>query len=127
MSWIDQINWNDQGLLPVVVQDANNSTVLMHAWMNKEALLKTNESGKAVYWSRSRNKLWMKGESSGHVQWVQSIRLDCDNDTLLLSVKQEGGIACHTGRAHCFYQELIDNEWQTIDAIIKDPKEIYGK
>ena len=127
MDWIKEISWNEQGLIPVVVQDVNTNGVLMQAWMNEEALLKTKETGKAVYWSRSRKKLWMKGESSGHVQFVKSIRLDCDNDSLLLIVNQEGGIACHTGRAHCYYKELVDNEWQIREPILKDPEQIYGK
>ncbi|MEM7027706.1 MAG: phosphoribosyl-AMP cyclohydrolase [Pseudomonadota bacterium] len=126
MDWLDEINWNEQGLIAVIAQD-ENKMVLMQAWMNKEALLKTRETGKAVYWSRSKQRLWMKGESSGHVQWVQSIRLDCDSDSLLLVVKQEGGIACHTGRANCFYKELVEDEWQTKEAIIKDPEKIYGQ
>lgn len=123
--WTEQVNWNEQGLVPVIVQDLANGQVLMHAWMNREALLQTRDTGKAVYWSRSRQQLWTKGESSGHFQLVDSIRMDCDNDTLLLTVKQEGGIACHTGRAHCFFRKLEGSDWQTIEPVLKDPASIY--
>lgn len=126
-NWIDKVNWNEQGLVPVVVQDVASGQVLMHAWMNREALLQTDNSGKAVYWSRSRQQLWTKGESSGHFQQVDSIRMDCDSDTLLLSVRQEGGIACHTGRAHCFFQKLEDGDWQTTEPVLKDPATMYKK
>ncbi len=126
-NWTDKVNWNEQGLVPVVVQDVASGQVLMHAWMNREALQQTHDSGKAVYWSRSRQQLWTKGESSGHFQLVESIRMDCDNDTLLLSVRQEGGIACHTGRAHCFFQKLEDGEWQTTEPVLEDPATIYKK
>ncbi len=125
-NWLNKISWNDQGLIPVIIQDAENKTVLMHAWMNKESLSKTIECGKVVYWSRSRQQLWLKGEQSGNFQEVKSIRLDCDNDTLLLTVKQVGGVACHTGRAHCFYQELVDDEWKVQDDVIKSPESMYG-
>ncbi len=126
-NWTDKVNWNEQGLVPVVVQDVASGQVLMHAWMNREALQQTHDSGKAVYWSRSRQQLWTKGESSGHFQQVESIRMDCDNDTLLLSVRQEGGIACHTGRAHCFFQKLEDEDWQTTEPVLEDPATIYKK
>lgn len=126
-NWTDKVNWNEQGLVPVVVQDVASGQVLMHAWMNREALQQTHDSGKAVYWSRSRQQLWTKGESSGHFQQVESIRMDCDNDTLLLSVRQEGGIACHTGRAHCFFQKLDDGSWQTTEPVLKDPATMYKK
>lgn len=126
-NWTDKVNWNQQGLVPVVVQDVASGQVLMHAWMNREALQQTHKSGKAVYWSRSRQQLWTKGESSGHFQQVESIRMDCDNDTLLLSVRQEGGIACHTGRAHCFFQKLEDGDWQTTEPVLEDPATIYKK
>ena len=124
-NWLDKVKWNEDGLVPVVVQDINSKKVLMHAWMNREALKQTRQAGKAVYWSRSRQQLWMKGESSGHVQYVESIKLDCDCDTLLLTVKQEGGIACHTGREHCFFMTLENDEWKTTEDVIKDPAEIY--
>ncbi|MEQ8288459.1 MAG: phosphoribosyl-AMP cyclohydrolase [Gammaproteobacteria bacterium] len=126
-NWTDKVNWNEQGLVPVVVQDVASGQVLMHAWMNREALQQTYDSGKAVYWSRSRQQLWTKGESSGHFQQVESIRMDCDNDTLLLSVRQEGGIACHTGRAHCFFHKLEDEDWQTTEPVLEDPATIYKK
>ncbi|MEQ8426594.1 MAG: phosphoribosyl-AMP cyclohydrolase [Gammaproteobacteria bacterium] len=126
-NWTDKVNWNEQGLVPVVVQDVASGQVLMHAWMNREALQQTHDSGKAVYWSRSRQQLWTKGESSGHFQQVESIRMDCDNDTLLLSVRQEGSIACHTGRAHCFFQKLEDEDWQTTEPVLEDPATIYKK
>ena len=124
-SWLDKVNWNDNGLVPVVVQESGTRQVLMHAWMNRESLQQTVQGGKAVYWSRSRQSLWTKGESSGHYQIVESIQLDCDYDTLLLTVKQEGGIACHTGRHHCFFMSLEDENWQTTEEILKDPKDIY--
>jgi len=123
--WLDKIKWNDDGLVPVVVQEAGTLQVLMHAWMNRDSLEKTIDSGKATYWSRSRQSLWTKGESSGHYQDVESIQLDCDFDTLLITVKQEGGIACHTGRHHCFFMSLADKEWQTTEDILKNPQDIY--
>jgi len=125
MSWLDQIKWNQDGLAPVITQEFNSKQVLTLAWMNKESLQLTQETGHAVYWSRSRQKIWHKGEQSGNQQLVKSIRLDCDNDAILLEVEQKGGIACHTGRHHCFYQQLNDGEWQTTEAVLKDPKEIY--
>jgi phosphoribosyl-AMP cyclohydrolase len=124
-SWLDKVKWNDDGLVPVVVQESDSRQVLMHAWMNRESLEKTYQTGKAVYWSRSRQSLWTKGESSGHYQLVESIQMDCDCDTLLLTVKQEGGIACHTGRHHCFFMSLEDDNWQTTEDILKNPADIY--
>jgi len=126
-SWLDAIKWNEDGLVPVIAQDAVDGTVLMFAWMNAEALRLTAETGHAVYWSRSRQKLWRKGEESGHQQVVKDMRLDCDNDVLLLRIEQKGGIACHTGRRSCFFQRLDDGEWRTVEAVLKDPSEIYGK
>ena len=125
MDWLDQINWNDSGLVPVITQEFGSKQVLTMAWMNRESLQLTVDTGYAVYWSRSRQKLWQKGEQSGHQQQVKSIRLDCDNDAILLEVIQKGGIACHTGRHHCFYQQLVDGEWQTTESVLKDPKEMY--
>ena len=123
--WLDEVNWNAAGLVPVIVQEAGAHTVLMHAWMNRAALQQTRAGGRAVYWSRKRQTLWQKGETSGHVQHVESIRLDCDGDTLLLTVRQAGGIACHTGRRHCFFRTLKDGQWQTTEAVLKDPAAIY--
>lgn len=125
--WIDQIKWNEQGLLPAIAQDEDDGRILMMAWMNALALQETAETNRAVYWSRSRNKLWRKGEESGHVQQVSEIRLDCDSDVIILMVKQLGGIACHTGRRSCFYRVLKDGEWQSVENVIKDPKDIYHK
>lgn len=122
---LDNITWNSDGLLPAIAQDARSGEVLMMAWMNSDAVEETVKSGKAVYWSRSRQRLWRKGESSGHEQLVQDLRLDCDGDTLLLKVEQKGGIACHTGRQHCFYRRWHGEQWETVDPILKDPKEIY--
>ncbi len=126
MSWLDEINWTD-GLVPVIAQDSESGLVLMFAFMNREALLKTSQIGEAVYWSRSRKKLWHKGEESGHVQKVVEIRLDCDRDVVLLEVQQQGGIACHTGRESCFFEKLVDEHWQVDQPVLKDPKEIYKK
>ncbi len=126
MSWLDEINWTD-GLVPVIAQDSESGLVLMFAFMNREALLKTSQIGEAVYWSRSRKKLWHKGEESGHVQKVVEIRLDCDRDVVLLKVQQQGGIACHTGRESCFFEKLVDEHWQVDQPVLKDPKEIYKK
>jgi len=126
--WLDQLAWNADGLIPAIAQDAETGEVLMMAWMNRQSLALTREEGRAVYWSRSRKALWRKGESSGHVQRVREIRLDCDNDVLLLKVEQIGGIACHTGRRSCFYQRLDSRgQWQAADAVIRDPDAIYGK
>ncbi len=125
--WLDAVRWNSDGLVPVIAQEAGSSTVLMVAWMNREALALTAQQGHAVYWSRSRGKLWHKGEESGHQQKVLEIRLDCDEDVILLTVEQTGGIACHTGRHHCFYRVLRDGEWETVDPVIKSPDAIYQK
>ncbi|MGH8750473.1 MAG: phosphoribosyl-AMP cyclohydrolase [Burkholderiales bacterium] len=124
-AWLNQVNWTHDGLVPVVVQEAGSNKVLMFAWMNRAALQRTVQGGEAVYWSRARKKLWRKGEESGHVQKVREIRLDCDHDVLLLTVEQIGGIACHTGRQHCFFHRLDNGKWVITDAVIKDPKEIY--
>ena len=124
-NWLDKVKWNDDGLVPVVVQEEGSGQVLMHAWMNRESLELTKNTGKATYWSRSRKSLWVKGESSGHYQIVKSIQLDCDCDTLLISVVQQGGIACHTGRHHCFLLDLDGDEWQENDEVLKNPDEIY--
>jgi len=124
-NFINKITWDENGLLPVVAQDATSGRVLMVAWMNGEALALTVQEQRAVYWSRSRKKLWYKGEESGHVQHVKEIRLDCDSDVLILQVEQIGGIACHTGRASCFYRILQDGEWLTVDPVVKNPGEVY--
>ena len=124
-AWLEQIKWTDDGLMPVIAQDAESGKVLMLAWMNRESLQLTVKEGRAVYWSRSRKKLWRKGEESGHIQKIKDIRLDCDNDVLLLAVEQLGGIACHTGREACFYQQLQDDTWVAVEPVLKDPKEIY--
>lgn len=124
--WLNEVQWDAQGLVPVIAQDAESGKVLMFAWMNREALQRTAETGEAIYWSRSRRKLWHKGEESGHVQKVREIRTDCDNDVILLSVDQVGGIACHTGRESCFFQRhLSDGSWDAVDPVLKDPKDIY--
>jgi len=128
MDWLNQVKWNAEGLVPVIAQEVGSKDVLMFAWMNREALSQTAESGRAVYFSRSRGRLWAKGEESGHVQTVQEIRLDCDNDVVLLKVTQLGhvpGIACHTGRHSCFFQLLDKNEWKTVEPVLKDPDSIY--
>ena len=127
-SWLDAVKWDRDGLVPVVAQEAGSNDVLMFAFMNREALAKTAESGRAVYWSRSRQRLWHKGEESGHVQQVHEIRLDCDNDVVLLKVTQLGhepGIACHTGRHSCFFQKLEGDAWRSIEPVLKDPEVIY--
>lgn len=125
LTWLDKVQWTAEGLVPVIAQEVGTGKVLMFAWMNREALRLTNETGHAVYFSRSRNKLWHKGEESGHTQIVHEIRLDCDEDVVLLSVEQIGGIACHTGRHNCFFQKLENDDWVTVDPVLKDPKEIY--
>ncbi|MBC8381736.1 MAG: phosphoribosyl-AMP cyclohydrolase [Porticoccaceae bacterium] len=125
MSYIDDIGWNSDGLIPAIAQDADTGLILMVAWMNREALELTVEENRAVYWSRSRQKLWRKGEQSGHEQQLLELRLDCDNDVIILKVNQIGGLACHTGRASCFYRVLRDGQWQIVDKVIKDPKDIY--
>lgn len=125
--WLDQIKWTDDGLVPVIAQDAATGKVLMFAWMNRESLALTAEEGRAVYWSRSRGKLWRKGEESGHVQKVHEMRLDCDNDVILMKIEQIGGISCHTGRESCFYKRFEEGAWVEADPVLKDPKAIYGK
>jgi phosphoribosyl-AMP cyclohydrolase len=129
MQWLDEIGWTPDGLVPVIAQESGSKDVLMFAWMNRAALARTAELGEAVYWSRSRGRLWHKGEESGHVQKVLGIRLDCDNDVVLLEVQQLGhepGIACHTGRHSCFFQVLKDGRWQPVDPVLKDPQAIYS-
>ncbi|TNF05724.1 MAG: phosphoribosyl-AMP cyclohydrolase [Gammaproteobacteria bacterium] len=124
--FLDDIAWNEDGLLPAVAQDAKSGRILMVAWMNREALSLTEKEQRAVYWSRSRQKLWRKGEESGHVQTVKEIRLDCDGDVIVLQIEQLGGIACHTGRESCFYRVLKDGQWHTVDPVLKDPGDIYS-
>ena len=130
VKWLNEVRWDEQGLVPVIVQEAGSHDVLMFAWMNREALELTAQGGEAVFWSRSRRKLWRKGEESGHVQKVQELRLDCDNDVILLKVEQVGAIACHTGRHSCFFQKLLnvgstEAHWETVEPVLKEPKEIY--
>jgi phosphoribosyl-AMP cyclohydrolase len=124
--FLDEITWDKDGLLPAVAQDAKTDRILMVAWMNRESLALTAKEQRAVYWSRSRQKLWRKGEESGHVQHVKEIRLDCDSDVIVLKIEQVGGIACHTGRESCFYRVLQDGTWHTVDPVLKDPKNIYS-
>jgi phosphoribosyl-AMP cyclohydrolase len=124
-AWIDELEWDAQGLIPAIAQDAESGDVLMFAWMNRDSLLETVKTGEAVYFSRSRNRLWHKGEESGHVQKVHEIRLDCDNDVILLKIDQHGGMACHTGRRSCFFHKLVDGQWNAVEPVLKDPKEIY--
>ena len=124
-AWLDEIKFGHDGLVPAIAQDADSGRVLMLAWMNRESLQQTAQKGEAVYWSRSRNKLWHKGEESGHVQKVLDIRFDCDEDVILLKVEQAGGIACHTGRESCFYRQLQGDQWVEVERVIKDPKDIY--
>ena len=129
MNWLDAVRWDAQGLVPVIAQEASTGDVLMFAWMNREALRLTAELGRAVYFSRSRGRLWHKGEESGHVQQVHDIRLDCDNDVVLLKVTQLGhepGIACHTGRHSCFFQRLVNGGWENVEPVLKDPDSIYN-
>lgn len=125
--WLAEVRFDAQGLVPAIAQDAESSRVLMVAWANAEALRETASSGQAVYWSRSRNRLWRKGEESGHLQKVSEIRLDCDEDVILLLIDQVGGIACHTGRASCFYRRLEAGGWVTTDPVLRPPGEIYGR
>jgi phosphoribosyl-AMP cyclohydrolase len=127
MSFLDEVPWDDTGLIAAVTQDSKSGKVLTVAWMNREALKQTVERGEAVYWSRSRKRLWRKGEESGHVQRLVELRLDCDADALLLKVEQVGGIACHTGRESCFFRKLEDGRWVTTDPVLKDPSLIYKK
>ena len=124
-SWLNAVKWDDQGLVPVIAQDAHTGEVLMFAWMNRDALEQTAQHGEAVYWSRSRRKLWHKGEQSGHIQKVIEIRADCDSDVVLLKIEQTGGIACHTGRRSCFFNKLDNGDWKDVEPVVKDPKEIY--
>ena len=125
MSWLDDIKWDERGLVPAIAQDASTGKVLMVAWMDREALRRTAATGEAVYWSRSRARQWKKGEESGHVQRVREVRLDCDNDVILLRVEQAGGIACHTGRESCFFRKLVDGRWETVEPVLKRPEAIY--
>jgi len=125
--WLDEVRWNEDGLVAAIAQDASSGQVLTLAWMNREALAESASRGQAVYWSRSRARLWRKGEESGHVQRIVEMRLDCDGDAILLRVEQAGGIACHTGRARCFFRVLEKEAWVTTDEVIKDPAAIYGK
>ena len=123
--WLDAVKWDSDGLIPTIAQDQQTGRVLMVAWMNRDALAETARCKEAVYWSRSRQKLWHKGEESGHVQTVHELRMDCDNDVLLLKVEQIGDIACHTGRHSCFFQKLAEGKWETVEAVLKHPDEIY--
>jgi phosphoribosyl-AMP cyclohydrolase len=123
--WLKKVKWDEHGLVPVIAQEAATGDILMFAWMNREALAKTVELGEAVYWSRSRKKLWHKGEESGHVQKVLEIRLDCDEDVVLLKIEQAGGIACHTGRHSCFFQKFEGGDWSTVEPVLRDPESIY--
>ena len=125
MNWLDEIRWDEHGLVPVIAQDYKTGKVLMFAWMNREALLLTDDTKQAVYFSRSRNKLWRKGEESGHTQKVHEIRVDCDEDVILLKVEQSGGIACHTGRNSCFFKKLENGNWVIDQPIVKNPEDIY--
>ena len=124
-TWLDEIKWTSDGLVPALAQDHKTGQILMMAWMNREALEATVTEGRAIYYSRSRQKLWRKGEESGHVQSLKEIRLDCDSDVVLMQVEQIGGIACHTGREHCFYKRFEDGKWKSVEPVLKDPKEIY--
>lgn len=124
-AWLDEIQWTEDGLVPVIAQQHDSGRVVMFAWMNRESLALTVTEGYAVYWSRSRSRLWRKGEESGHRQKVIDLQLDCDADVILLKIEQEGGIACHTGRESCFYRSLNDGQWQVVDPVLKDPKTIY--
>jgi phosphoribosyl-AMP cyclohydrolase len=126
-TWLNKVNWSEDGLVPAIAQDAATGRVLMVAWMNREALKQTWQQGEAIYWSRSRKKMWHKGEESGHIQKVKEIRLDCDGDVILLQVEQTGGIACHTGRESCFFSKLENGKWVETDPVLKNPDEIYKK
>jgi phosphoribosyl-AMP cyclohydrolase len=125
LAWLGEIQWTEDGLVPVIAQQHDSSRVVMFAWMNRESLQLTVEEGYATYWSRSRQRLWRKGEESGHRQKVIDIQLDCDADVILIKIDQESGIACHTGRESCFYRHLVDGEWQSAEPVLKDPKSIY--
>lgn len=124
-AYLDQVRWNDDGLVPAIAQDYRNNDILMMAWMNRESLALTVSEQRAIYWSRSRQKLWRKGEESGNVQSIKEIRIDCDEDVIVLKVEQQGGIACHTGRRSCFYRRLDNGTWHTVEKVIKNPDEIY--
>jgi phosphoribosyl-AMP cyclohydrolase len=124
-AWLDEIKWSEDGLVPAIAQEAGTGKILMLAWMNRESLALTVQEGKAIYWSRSRQKLWRKGEESGHEQLLRDIRLDCDNDVVLLTVEQKGGIACHTGRHNCFFRQLQGDRWVEVEPVLKDPESIY--
>jgi phosphoribosyl-AMP cyclohydrolase len=126
-TWLDDLVWDDCGLLPAIAQDARSGDVLMFAWMNRDALAKTIELGEAVYWSRSRARLWHKGEESGHTQRVLEVRADCDSDVILLKIEQTGGIACHTGRRSCFFRHLESGVWRDVEPVLKNPSEIYQR
>ncbi|MBI5110200.1 MAG: phosphoribosyl-AMP cyclohydrolase [Rhodocyclales bacterium] len=123
--WLDEILWDEQGLVPAIAQDAATGEVLMFAWMNRESLALTAQTGNATYWSRSRGRLWRKGEESGHTQKVLELRVDCDKDVVLMKIEQIGGIACHTGRRSCFFNRLDDAQWRDVEPVLKNPKEIY--
>jgi len=125
-AWLDQVRWTKDGLVPVIAQDASSGRLMMMAWMNREALAETAAERRAIYWSRSRQRLWRKGEQSGHEQKVKEIRLDCDHDAVLLLIEQVAGIACHTGRESCFFQRLDDKKWIAVDPVIRRPEEIYN-
>jgi phosphoribosyl-AMP cyclohydrolase len=125
--WLDEVQWDENGLVPAIAQDASSGQVLMVAWMNRDALSETVQSARAVYWSRSRSRIWRKGEESGHIQTVQEVQLDCDGDVVLLKVDQAGGIACHTGRANCFFRKLEAGKWVVTQPVLVEPDEIYGK
>lgn len=125
-AWLDEVHWDASGLIPAIAQDADSGDILMVAWMNREALALTVAEQRAIYWSRSRKKLWRKGEESGHIQHLRELRLDCDSDVIVLKVEQVGGLACHTGRRSCFFRVLRDGQWCTVDPVIKDPSAIYG-
>ena len=125
--WLDALKWDENGMIPAIAQEASTGRVVMFAWMNRASLEESIRTGNAVYWSRSRNRLWRKGEESGHFQKLKSVRADCDGDVLLLSVDQVGGIACHTGRESCFFLELREESWVPVDPVLKDPEDIYSK
>lgn len=125
IAWLDEIKWTDDGLVPAIAQETGTGKIMMFAWMNREALAETADSGYAVYWSRSRKKLWRKGEASGHQQVVKALYLDCDADVIVMEIEQQGGIACHTGRKSCFYRQFVGGEWRVVEPVIKDPAEIY--
>ena len=126
-SWVNELKWGDDGLIPAIAQELDSGRVLCMAWMNREALLLTVKEQRAIYWSRSRKKLWRKGEESGHIQLVHEIRIDCDQDVVLLKVQQQGDIACHTGRHSCFFLKLENKSWKAVDPVLKDPELIYKK